>query len=279
MAMTALTSIIPCASTCRPRILFVVDTAGAAAAASGDGMIAGADVIHGGPGDNIIIGDFGFITEARTNPAQDPRLLSTANVTDVQTTLGYGAGDTIDAGDGNNIILGGFWSDSITAGNGANRIAGDNGDFMIANGIATYITTTDTTARRPAAATSSPQAAGNNIVLGGVGADRITLGGGSNVVIGDNGNATFTTAGVLTYATTSGTSLGGNDIEISTTGSGNNVVLGGLGATPSPPWAAMMSSWATTAMSPTRRPASHHPGRHQRSRFRRQRHHQCRRRQ
>ena len=70
---------------------------------------------------------------------------------------------------------------------------------------------------------------GANTVLGGFGADQITLGGGANVVLGDNGFANFATGGVLAFIMTTDQTLGGDD-AIAITGGGGNVLFGGSGA-------------------------------------------------
>jgi len=63
--------------------------------------------------------------------------------------------------------------------------------------------------------------AGNDEILGGVGADTITVGNGSSVIFGDGGSLAFTN-GKLTSAQSLDTAYGGNDLI--TLGTGNNIV-------------------------------------------------------
>ena len=74
---------------------------------------------------------------------------------------------------------------------------------------------------------------GNDVILGGFGGDDIgvtqSMGGGDDVVIGDNGSVTFV-SGILTNATTSDTTNAtGGDDQINFTSDGSKFVLGGIG--------------------------------------------------
>ena len=106
-----------------------------------------------------------------------------------------GGNDVINAGNGDNVVLGGVGADTITAGTGNDVIIGDNGNmtFTLA-GILTYATTADVTLGGADVITAG---AGNNAVLGGSGGDTITSLQGDDIVIGDDGNITYTSAGVL----------------------------------------------------------------------------------
>ena len=73
-----------------------------------------------------------------------------------------------------------------------------------------------------------PGGSGNNIVIGGVGGDTITLGGSNNTIIGDNGEADFGATGLRATITTTNPANGSGD-AITVTG-GGNVIFGGLGA-------------------------------------------------
>ncbi len=77
---------------------------------------------------------------------------------------------------------------------------------------------------------------GNNVVIGGAGADTIVVGAtGANVIIGDDGEADYTN-GILTdiFSTDGTLGIGGNDTISGPNGtpggSGDNVVIGGIGA-------------------------------------------------
>jgi len=64
----------------------------------------------------VIVGDNGLAT------------FTTGVLTHIETTdSGIGGNETINAGDGNNVVLGGIGIDDITTGNGADVVVGDNG--------------------------------------------------------------------------------------------------------------------------------------------------------
>ena len=63
--------------------------------------------------------------------------------------------------------------------------------------------------------------AGNNVVLGGVGADTVTVLEGSDVILGDNGRAEFDAAGALAKIASIDLLVGGGDVILS--GDGRNV--------------------------------------------------------
>ncbi|MGX5777766.1 calcium-binding protein, partial [Methylorubrum zatmanii] len=68
---------------------------------------------------------------------------------------------------------------------------------------------------------------GNVTVIGGAGADKITLGKGRQVVLGDSGSATFD-GGKIATITSLATAIGGNDTI--TAADGDTTILGGAGA-------------------------------------------------
>ena len=80
--------------------------------------------------------------------------------------------------------------------------------------------------------------AGNNVIIGGLGADQITTGDGNNIILGDSGTADFTATGVITtiFSTFVGAPVGGtpdtgtSSDDTITTGTGNNIIFGGSGA-------------------------------------------------
>ncbi len=79
---------------------------------------------------------------------------------------------------------------------------------------------------------------GNNVVIGGLGADSITTGSGGDVILGDSGYAQFDSAGNLSviYTTSPDAVIGGtkdtgtSSNDIINAGNGDNVVFGGVGA-------------------------------------------------
>src|SRR5262249_19582999 len=110
---------------------------------------------------------------------------------------------------------------------------GDDGEADYTNGILTTIFSTDgalgiggnDTITGP---NGTPGGSGNNVAIGGIGADTITLGGANNTILGDDGKATFGTSGQILTITTQDPGIGGGDV-ITVTG-GGNVIFGGTGA-------------------------------------------------
>src|SRR5207248_663879 len=97
--------------------------------ASGDTMLGGfgADNIDGGDGDNVLLGDNGQLvyTIGKSNARQ---LITTTN-----PTLGYS--DSITAGAGNDVIVGGTNSEMIDGHNVAGADGGDQIDGGIGNDV------------------------------------------------------------------------------------------------------------------------------------------------
>jgi Ca2+-binding RTX toxin-like protein len=118
----------------------------------------GADSIAGGTGNSLVIGDEGSVSY--DSGAGRLTMVQTASPT-------FGAADVVRLGIGNSIILGGAGADSIAAGAGNDIVLGDNGSIAYAAGL---LTIGSIRRRRPRAAmTRSRSAAGNQIVIGGVG--------------------------------------------------------------------------------------------------------------
>ncbi|MCC6233854.1 MAG: hypothetical protein IT580_14495, partial [Verrucomicrobiales bacterium] len=202
---------------------------------AGDELIAGrgANVILGGTGadqiraggddsPDVILGDNG---EALFDEV-------TGLLLQAQTTHpDEGAGDSIVAGDGANVIFGGSGSDSITAGDAvaADIILGDNGRATFAaSGILVLIESTDPEFGGPDAIFAGN---GPDVVLGGSANDTIDAGSDASsdasrdVVLGDSGRAVFDGTGVLRVFETTAPETGGADVI--STGGGPDVVLGG----------------------------------------------------
>src|SRR5262249_4893596 len=138
---------------------------------------------------------------------------------------------------GNNVIFGGLGADTITTGSGNDVVLGDSGFaiFDPATGtpnafgnlvkIAADVVTTVSGLPNLDVSTGDPSAVnvssddvitlgnGNNVVLGGAGADRIIVGStGHNVIIGDDGEADYTDGILTTIFSTDGTlGIGGDD--------------------------------------------------------------------
>jgi Ca2+-binding RTX toxin-like protein len=167
---------------------------------AGDDIIVGgvgADVIDAGAGANLVFGDNARIEAAASNAARfgslpvtlgrvltlDPALggadsIRTGAGNDV--VFGGNLGDTIDAGDGNNIVLGDdgviTWTGAAFGGSGA-------GDDLDPSDIDQIVSTSTGAA---GGADSISTGAGQDIVIGGRFGDTIAAGGGDNLLIGDS---------------------------------------------------------------------------------------------
>ncbi|MGO0307869.1 LEPR-XLL domain-containing protein [Endozoicomonas acroporae] len=177
---------------------------------------AGGDDVKGNQGNDWILADFGEV-----DLRNGQQVLSTASGDSHST-----GDDIVDAGEGENRILGGLGDDQITAGTGADDVLGDNGSLTYTEtGVAITIISTDTTL----GGRDTIQAGdGDNRILGGFGNDELTAGDGNDTVIGDNGQVNFV-GGIRNevFSTDISNSTGGNDII--NLGNGSDQAIGGVG--------------------------------------------------
>jgi Ca2+-binding RTX toxin-like protein len=206
----------------------------------------GNDDITGGSSDDIIFGDRGqvlshedqniygvptsTVIEAHGSGGPDDMSDGVIRFFDqvISVDADVGGNDTIDAGEGNNTVVGGFGNDTITTGSGEDVVVGDNGAATYTPGteLLEQLTTTDTTNLTGGNDTIAV-GEGDNTVLAGVGTDTVTAGTGSDLVIGDNGQVDWTAEGELSQIQSTDPALGDADnINIV---SGDNVVIGGFG--------------------------------------------------
>ena len=191
----------------------------------------GPDTITTGSGNNIVLGDGGM--------AEFDELGKLARIT--TTDIGTGDSDSIIAGTGDDIIFGGDGGDHIQAGEEASAdiIVGDNGIAFFSDGVLVKITS-DVDATAPeaelvyddpsiAAADTIQAGGGTDVVIGGDGADQIDAGTDDSIdiVVGDNGTATFTSDRLITRIESILPGVGGDDEIV--VGDGNDVVIAGAG--------------------------------------------------
>ena len=234
---------------------------------------AGGDTIQSGDGDNRILGDSGklyWLDQSWTLETVDSEIggadhIATGAGGDV--ILAGADADTVDAGDGNNwilgdsgeiiwngdafghlsttdsaiggadditsgsgkdIILGGAKGDVINAGYGDNRIIGDNGSVIWSHDEDGRMTTADNSIGGDDTITSG---LGDDIILAGVGADVVFAGSGDNTVLGDNGNVVLypgLSSNILKSMTVTDPDIGGDDTI--TTLDGEDTIIGGTGS-------------------------------------------------
>ncbi len=158
------------------------------------------------------------------------------------TSNATGGNDTIKAGSGNDIAIGGVGQDSISLGNTAGNtsiVLGDNGDGPVQlGGDATEVRSAPTGFNQNLGGDDTINVGtGNFVVFGGYGADSITAVAGStltlpdsnNILVGDNGNANFNTAGLVTEVTTTDLDISTGGDDTIKAGNGNNIAIGGVG--------------------------------------------------
>ena len=155
--------------------------------------LGGNDVINAGAGNNMVFGGYGSdqITSLGGNDyvaGDNAHTVFTSGAPTYFTTINpeIGGDDVIDAGDGNNVVLGGFGNDTITTGSGVDFILGDNGNVTFTTaGVITYAITTDWTLGGNDTIRSG---GGNDYIFGGTGNDWIDAGSGEDTVVGDQGS-------------------------------------------------------------------------------------------
>jgi len=193
----------------------------------------GADSVLAGAGNDTIAGDNAQI-DYYTNPSQVQTIQTTDSLVDHPDW-----GDTIVAGEGTNVVLGGLGDDHINdptipfsagavPGAGNDYVAGDNGEFNF------------DAAGNPVSFESTELGFGgddviyvgdgNNVVIGGFGADQLFAGEGNDTIAGDNAQIDFFTGSsiVSTAQTTDTTAATGGD-DVIDAGNGDNLVFGGVG--------------------------------------------------
>ena len=161
-------------------------------------------------------------------------------MTSFQTTQpDKGGNDSLDAADGNNIVLGGFANDTIATGLGEDLVLGDNGKALF-NGSAVFggLSLMETTNPLLGGDDSISSGNGEDLVFGGTGADEVHGGGGHDVVLGDHGRFDVSLPANQNFVSifTSTLDGAGNDLIFGDTGDdfilgqqGDDSIYGGAG--------------------------------------------------
>ena len=208
------------------------------------------DILHVSEGNNIVLGDDGTITYAGldfdgANAGDDTDASDIDEIVSTSTTQ-YGGVDAITSGAGQDIIIGGRYGDTINAGDGDNLVIGDSGQIRAAGagtaqlaGLALTLGRIETTTFGDGGIDTVDTGAGNDIVLGGHDSDILRVSGGNNIVLGDDGAITYTgldfdgtSAGDDTDASdideivSTSTALYGG-IDTVTSGAGQDIIIGG----------------------------------------------------
>ena len=205
------------------------------------GETAGNDRLFGDDGDDIILGNYGIVTQA---PGTQ-RIFTTGNVTRVETANVANAG--------NNEIHGGTGNDLILGGSGADKIFGDDGNDILFgdNGLVTYVTNVgdlslpdliQSTSLGVGAADTIYGNAGNDILIGGAGGDNLYGGNGvgnapvvgndADIILGDNAELDHVVsrapARIDTIKTTDTSNLTGGD-DLIEGNEDDDILIGGVG--------------------------------------------------
>ncbi len=233
----------PAVTTQNQRLRTKSPATGSADIISGD---IGADTIFGGAGGDTLFGDDSTGSNGEADGAdivfgdfgeinyQDGVVATVAT-----TDPGFGETDSIFTQAGNDIVLGGDNAsfEIIDAGTGQNLILGDFGsvDFSLDGDLSTIdqvIAVEDENGQADVITTGDEA----DLLIGGNGVDIINAGGGDNIILGDTGTITPATGSgpifgntsiVIGRIQTTDLNVGSNDIL--TTGDGNDIILGGLG--------------------------------------------------
>jgi Ca2+-binding RTX toxin-like protein len=200
----------------------------------------GGDDVTSGAGDDVIAGD--QITLERDALGTIQSFLPTDLLSDVISTQ---SDDNIDAGHGDNIVMGGTGSDTIAADDGTDMIIGDLAAIKWSQGLVSSVI--------PQLTDSSfadndiiDAGHGDNTVLGGTGNDLIHSGDGDDILVGDlayirwtDGLRTsviaifevqpFDAEDRITSLAGRDQIIGGDGADTISNGSGETVILGDLG--------------------------------------------------
>ncbi|MEX2367225.1 MAG: calcium-binding protein, partial [Pseudohongiellaceae bacterium] len=193
----------------------------------GNDQIAGGsgdDQIFGEAGDDHIYGDGGINVDSTTRVSISPQVLmmvTAPDITDAINSDDLGIGqDTIQGDAGNDIIL----ADHGVIEQGRTVFPDDLRILNIGNVTAVYSVRID-----EGGDDVITDSAGDNMIIGGFGADMITTLADGDVIIGDNGQATYTN-GVLTRLESTDIDDTTGAVDIIDAGDGINRIIGGAGA-------------------------------------------------
>jgi len=149
------------------------------------------------------------------------------------TVPSQGGDDTIETGDGEKHIIGGFGADIITAGVGDHVVMGDNGRVNYdTDGAPKVLETTDTVDHPEYGGDDViTLGSGDGVIFGGMGSDEITTHDGTEVIFGDNGRVEYVgpVGGLELSLIESTLPLEGGDDTIRT-GNGTKYIIGGFGS-------------------------------------------------
>jgi Ca2+-binding RTX toxin-like protein len=169
---------------------------------------------------NIIFGDTGYIDYDNDSDADDIDEIASTTTTAAwgvdanldPVIIDVGGIDTIHTGDGDDLILGGRFGDTINARNGDNIVFGDSGSITAAtmdstplagpDGQPILIRRIETVEPDDGGLDLITTLSGDDIILGGTAGDTIHAGAGVDIIFGDQGEVVRTGGAntVVTYS-------------------------------------------------------------------------------
>ena len=204
----------------------------------------GADATNLADGVNYILGDDGRITI-------DPNDDYTGRLIGMQSaeSLASNTNDSLVAGNGVNLVVGGEGADTITLGDGDNVALGDSGSINHDTRGATPIITGVSRTHADDGVDTITVGNGDNVIVGGGAGDIIGTGTGDNAILGDSGDIASSDAQLQLRSLDAGTGgadrvttqggddhvILGDDADIANLGDGDNRVLGDSGTITSGP--------------------------------------------
>ncbi|MBL3587047.1 hypothetical protein JMM61_16925 [Rhodovulum sulfidophilum] len=195
----------------------IVTGSGSDAILGGDG----GDTIDAGDGDNAVIGDQGRIElDAGADQVVARRV--------VTKDVAHGGGDVLTTGKGDDIVLAGAGGDTVSTGAGEDAVLGDNGEY-----VSSHMTGTGSLTAAVLDFGGDDviyTGADADIVMGSQGNDRIEVGEGEDVALGDDGTVTFINRTDVQTLVLTNIELGGDDIISASNQSGDSIFFGQAGA-------------------------------------------------
>jgi Ca2+-binding RTX toxin-like protein len=201
----------------------------------------GNDTINANAGNNIVFGDDGQIDYARAERAPAGTPGADTNASDIDlieslSTTANGGVDTITTLGGNDIVIGGRFGDTVNAGDGSNVVIGDSGRMTADDvnapqfpGEPMTFGLTETIQIDDGGSDQITTGTGMDYVLAGFAGDTVTSGDGDDLVFGDNGEIVYTDAIITLLRTTDTIAQTGGD-DVIDAGDGNNIVFAGVGS-------------------------------------------------
>jgi Ca2+-binding RTX toxin-like protein len=180
---------------------------------------AGNDVMHGNDGIDFMIGDGGRFDFVPVTGDDGPTILSTVQA----TAPGIGGVDTMHGDAGNDVLIGGAAGDNISGDANQDILLGDQGLVTLVNGNIVYI-------QDPGTPGDDWLTGGDDfdLIIGGLGNDKISGLGGADILIGDEGEVFLALDGItITKIDTNTLNPGQGGTDTIFGGDNDDIIIGG----------------------------------------------------